>query len=72
MSRLETELSPEQIEHIAVRAAELDRGDLEAWCDAALHFPSDRNTIGRIVRNDPDLTEWLDLGRNIGYRRRTP
>lgn len=64
------DLDAEQIEHVAVRAAEIGRYDLETWCDAALHFPSDRTTIARIVEHDADLTEWLELGARTGYRKR--
>jgi len=76
LGRLEVELSPEQIEHIAVRAAELGDSELEMACNGAMGIHQNNRFFGiRVVRdtisNNSNMQEWLELGRNIGYWRRS-
>jgi len=72
MSHIEAELTPDQIEHIAVRAAERENRATEAICNLALSGNAECADIVRdIIANEPTYAEWLELGRNTGYRSRS-
>ena len=73
MSHLGVELTSEQIEHVAVRAAELRDAVLESACDGALQGNAvDRDTVRGFVDRDVDLQTWLARGFALGYRKRSP
>lgn len=72
------ELDTEQIEHLALRAAELRDGYVEHACNMALATPwlklgdlTYEQVLRDIAANDQDYAEWMELGRNTGYRKRT-
>lgn len=76
----EAELTAEQIEHIAVRAAELGDPIVEGACDRALSHPEAQlgtmtfeRVVRDIARNEIVYAEWLeDAEVTRCYRKRTP
>lgn len=91
------ELDTAQLEHLALRAAELGRVDLERMANSALRLTAAVERAGDavddvldhldagtralqerqralldVIRNDPELVEWMERGRNRGHQRRTP
>lgn len=71
------ELDTAQLEHLAVRAAELKDGYVEHACNMALAMPSVKRgdvtyeqILRSIVADEPHYTEWMELGANTGYRSR--
>jgi hypothetical protein len=77
-ARVIVELTTEQIEHIALRAAELRDGYVEHACNMALATPwiklgdvTYEQVLRDIVANDSTYAEWMKLGANTGYRERT-
>ena len=65
----ELDLTDEQIEHVALYAAEHMRPDLEALCDG-----TDPGKVERIIdaiERDNELAWWMGRGRATGWQMRT-
>lgn len=73
MSALERRLTREELEHIAVRAAELGKQDDELVCDLLSNCMLFGDTFDT-KDQEADLAEryeaWLWVGANTGWRRR--
>lgn len=56
-----------QIEHVAVKAAELGDTELESMCDDALAGTSSPDLVTSAAHEDERYTEWMERGRLWGW-----
>lgn len=60
----------EQIEHVAVWAAETGDTALESWCDSALAGLEDELTLLTWAGDQRELALHMERGKNLGLRSR--
>lgn len=70
MTHFGVEFDEAEIEHIAVRAAEVADSRLEALCDEALRDGEVGDELSEQMLYNPDIVQWIEEGRHNGWRRR--
>lgn len=61
---------PELVEHVATWAAERGDAPLETTCDEVHAGLTSESVLHAIIREDAELLEYVERGRNLGWRSR--
>lgn len=59
-----------EIEHLALRAAEVGDTATESLCDDALGGRVDAAVVANLARSERDYTAWMERGAELGWRSR--